>query len=44
MFGSRQGIPSRDRVQEKPRQATAGFGWQHGIPSHNRVLSGFVSW
>ena len=41
MFGPRQGIPSRDIVQEMPRQATVDFGTREGIPGHNRVLSWF---
>ena len=38
MFWSRQGIPSRDRVQEMPRQATAGFGSRQGIPGRGKVF------
>ena len=43
MFGSRQGIPGHDRVQEMPRQATTSFESRQGIPGRNRVLSGSVS-
>ena len=42
MFRSRQGIPGRDRGQERPRQATTGFGSRQGIPGRDRVLSGYV--
>ena len=38
MFWSRQGIPSRDRVQEMPRQATVGFGSRQGILGRGKVF------